>query len=606
MKHRLLLFLLSAIQIFAAYAQTFKAQIESRGGYYSLIFTVSSSSAEGFTPPSLAAFEVLSGPNTSVSNSIEVVNGSVSRKSSTTYTYIVSPRKSGRITIGPATVKVNGRTLRSNSVAFNAQASTAGNGRGQGGGNGSAHSSQSHADENVQPQQAGSPVTMRDLYIDVVSSRTKVREQEAVLLTYRIHARTGVVLQGTSLAQKPDFKGLISQEIPLPGNQIETVLEHKNGTTYRTGTILQYVIFPQHSGKLTIPSITFGTTVIQQERDIDPVDAFFNGGGTIGVNVKRTVAPLTLNIEPLPQPRPSGFSGAVGKFTIKGELLNKTLRTNDAATYRITIEGTGNLKLITAPSIVFPKDFDTFDAKSNEQSSITAEGQKGKVTFDYTFIPQNVGQYTLPAVSFIYFDTESGSYKTLNTQSLKLNVEKGNSSKSQSDRTLQLMRSDIAPLHTEKAASLLAWGTAAYWLSFLGIALVGILSLSWVSRYARNRSDIGRERVRTAARRALKALDKCAKQMSTTESADFYASISRTLIGYLSDTFGVGQSELTSDTIASLLAEAKVDTEVTNRLIALLESCRYAAYAPGASENKASVSQEAADIIRILDKGIHH
>lgn len=246
MKHRLLLFLLSTLQIFAAYAQTFKAQIESRGGYYSLIFTVSSSSAEGFTPPSLAAFEVLSGPNTSVSNSIEVVNGSVSRKSSTTYTYIVSPRKSGRITIGPATVKVNGRTLRSNSVAFNAQASTAGNVRGQGGGNGSPHSSQSKADENVQPQQAGSPVTMRDLYIDVVPSRTKVREQEAVLLTYRIHARMGVVLQGTSLAQKPDFKGLISQEIPLPGNQIETVPEHKNGTTYRTGTILQYVIFPHH------------------------------------------------------------------------------------------------------------------------------------------------------------------------------------------------------------------------------------------------------------------------------------------------------------------------------------------------------------------------
>lgn len=606
MKHILLTLFISLLPFLSLRAQTFKAQIEDVGGYYRLSYTVSSTDAEGFTPPSLAAFEVLSGPASSTYSSYTIVNGKASHTASTTYTYIVSPKKSGRVTIGPATVRVGNRTLRSNALTLQAQASDLSAGGSQGSGVRPAGHQSGGADAMDEVQQAGSPVTQRDLFIDVTPSRTRVREQEAVLLTYRIHARAGVALQGTSLAQKPDFKGLISQEIPLPGNQIQTTTERRNGTTYRTGTILQYVVYPQQSGKLTIPSITFSTTVLQQDHHIDIADAFFNGGGTIGVSVKRTVAPLTLQVDALPEPRPADFSGAVGRFTMRGELLNKTVRTNDAATYRITIEGTGNLKLITAPKIAFPKDFDTFDAKSNEQSRLTAQGQAGKITFDYTFIPQNVGDYTLPAVTVSYFDTESGRYRTLSTEAVRLHVEKGNLSKSQSDRALRLLHSDIRPLHPTVQSPLVEWGSGFYWLLLLAVVVVGCLAVAATAAYVRGRADVAGRRTRSALKRSLRVMAEARAADTGADRAEFYTAVSRALTGYLCDVTGLGQSEMDDNAIRRLLAGAGVGDEQIRSYLDLLETCRYAAYAPGAANDREAVYSRAVTLLTALDKQMRH
>lgn len=406
---------------------------------------------------------MLSGPSTSTFSNYQIINGHASHSETTTFTYILSARKSGKITIGPASIRVNGKSVHSNSVTLNAQANhSASNGP---------HSPNVGTNNSV--QQAGSSVTNNDLFIDVTPSRTTVHEQEAVLLTYRIHARVGVGLSNTSLTQKPDFKGLISQEIPLPGNQIQTYIEHRNGRTYRTGTILQYVVFPQTSGKLTIPSITFDCAVVQQDNTMDLADAFFNGGGTISVQVRRSVAPITLQVEALPQPRPAKFSGAVGKFNIQAQLLNKTIKTNYVATYRITLNGLGNLKLISAPQVKFPSDFDTYDAKTTDNTKATANGLHGQLTFDYTFVPRNVGDYAIPATEFVFFDTESNSYKTIRTQAITLHVEKGERSNADVDKQLALLKSDIRPLHTSPSA-LLEWGTWPFRLLFAIIIIIAL------------------------------------------------------------------------------------------------------------------------------------
>ena len=268
MKQRIVLFLTLSLTALLAAAQSFTAKVEPAGGYYRLTFTVASDGVEDFTPPNLSAFEKLSGPMPSTFSSFQMINGRTSHESSTTYTYILSPKKSGKLTIGPATVKVKGKVLRSAPITLHA---TAANPSGSGSQSGQKQQGRNEDDEQIEVQQAGSAVSQRDLFIDMTPSRTRVMEQEAVLLTYRIHVRVGVGLSNTQLTTKPDFKGLISHELPLPGSQIQMTVERHNGTTYRTGTILQYVIFPQQAGKLTIPSITFDCTVVQQDRTLNPI-----------------------------------------------------------------------------------------------------------------------------------------------------------------------------------------------------------------------------------------------------------------------------------------------------------------------------------------------
>ncbi len=586
-----------------AWSQRFSASIEDVGGYYRLSFTINASGVSGFTPPSLSAFEILSGPSSYSSSNYQMINGKTSHSESTTYTYVLSARKSGHVTIGPASISVNGRTIRSNSISVNVQ------GGSSQGGNASSHQSNRQASASQQAsngvQQAGSPVTQRDLFIDVTPSRTRVKEQEAVLLTYRIHSRVGVGLSNTSLVQKPDFKGLISQEIPLPGNQIQTNLEHRGNATYRTGTILQYVVFPQKSGNIVIPSITFNCAVVQQDNTMDLADLFFNGGGTMSVQVNRTVPQITLHVDPLPSPRPANFSGAVGKFSISGKMLNPTVKTNDVATYRITLSGLGNLKLITAPSINFPKDFDTYDAKTNDNTKVSTNGLHGELTFDYTFVPRNVGDYTIPSVSFVYFDTATNSYQTLHTQPIHLHVAKGERSNADVDKQLALLKSDIRPLHETETGSIFAWGETGFWilvaLWFIAVFAVWYFTNAWNL----SRADIVGRKQRNAGKQTMKRLRAAQGILSGKASGDFHAAVINALYGFIADTFNIGQADLNTESIQAKLSERGIDAALTDRLLKLIETCQYAQYAPGSSQDKQATFDEAVSVINSLTHELH-
>lgn len=584
----------------AALAQSFKARIEPAGNYYRLTYTVSSTDAEAFTAPSLSEFEVLSGPNESKMSSMQVINGSISKSESTTYTFILAARKSGKVTIGPATVRVGRKTLRSNAVQASLHESGSPSSQQ---GRSSQHNSGSAAAPTSGLQQAGSPVTQRDLFIDVTPSRTKVHEQEAILLTYRIHSRIGVGLSNTQLVSTPDFKGFISQDIPLPNNQIQTTIEHRAGGTYRTGTLLQYVLFPQQSGRITVPGMTFDCTVVQQEGGLDLIDAFFNGGGNIGVTVKRTVAPLTIDVEALPQPKPATFSGAVGHFDMKGELLNQNVRTNDVSTYRITLGGVGNMKLITAPKMAFPKDFDSYDPKTNQNTKTTAQGLTGQITFDYTFVARNVGKYTIPSVAFTYFDTESNSYRTLHTAPITIDVKQGERSNSDVEHQLALLHSDIRGTHGVESFGERPWLSFGHWslpVAALLLVLAFVLAQWFFKSYINGHRDTAENRQRHAAKRSSKLLDEARAHLGDADTQTFYALTSRALYGFVADFYRLPHAEMSKDAIRATLSEKGVDDTDIRQLIDVLDECEMAQYAPSSEASRQDAYDKACHIIQKL------
>ena len=581
----------------SAYAQSFRASVEDVGGYYRLSFSVNTAGASNFTPPSLKDFEVLSGPSESTSSSYTYINGHSSHSQSTTYTYILSARKSGRISIGSASIRVGGKVVRSHPIVLNAAA-------GSNVSNSHGGTSQPTTQARSQVQQAGSPVTARDLFIDVTPSRTRVKEQEAILLTYRIHARVGVALSNTSLTQKPDFKGLISQEIPIPGNQIQTSIEHRGGTTYRTGVILQYVVFPQKSGRIIIPSITFDCAVVQQDNTMDLADAFFNGGGTIGVQVRRTVPVLSIQVDPLPEPRPANFSGAVGKFAIKAAVTTPSVKTNDVGNYRITLTGLGNLKLITAPKVNFPKDFTSYDAKTTDNTKINNNGLNGQLVFDYTFVPRNVGDYTIPATEFVFYDTETGAYKTIKTEPIKLHVAKGSNSGSDIDKKMALLNSDICNLHDIDDAPCWAWGSLPYAVLVLIVVLLLIAFVYVTNVWINNQKDVVGMKKRTATKRSLKCLKKADEILQKRSDDNFYAAITQALTGFVADTFNLETSDISIEKLKDILAKKGIEPQVVNDYADLLNTCQYAQFAPNTTENNAEVYKKATEILTSIERGL--
>src|SRR5574344_1855628 len=165
------------------------------------------------------ALEVLMGPSTSVQSSYQMLNGHTSSSSSVTYTYILSADKNGSFKIPAAHVTVGGRTISSNIVHVRVSGQARGN---------SGSAQQQSGSSQQQMRAAGSHISGKDLFIKVSANKSRVHEQEPVLLTYKVYTLVDLTqLEG----KMPDLQGFHTQEVPLP-QQKSFRMENHNGRNY--------------------------------------------------------------------------------------------------------------------------------------------------------------------------------------------------------------------------------------------------------------------------------------------------------------------------------------------------------------------------------------
>lgn len=568
----------------------------SVGENFRLTYTVNTQNAKDFRIGNIPdALEVITGPYTSSQSSFQMVNGHTSSTSSITYTFILCASKNGVFTVSPAHINVNGKRIASNAVKIRVS--------GQSQNNGGAPRMHDESADEPRLRDAGTPISGRDLFIKVSANKRRVHEQEPVLLTYKVYTLVDLTqLEG----KMPDLTGFHTQEIPLP-QQKSFHIERVNGRPYRCVTWSQYVMYPQMTGKLEIPSITFNGTVIQQNRNVDPFEAFLNGGSGY-IEVKRAIkAPgMTIQVDPLPK-RPNNFSGGVGKFNISAQINKNEVNANDPITIRVVVGGIGNLKLIKQPVINFPKDFDKYDAKITDKTKLTTNGVEGNMIYDFLAVPRNQGKYVIPAIEFVYYDVEANAYKTIKTQSFNLNVAKGNGSASTSVDYSDLRDKDIHPIkegdYDIQDIHNIFYGSASYWiiLTILFVIFVGVLII--FRKRAIDNADITKLKVKKANRIATKRLRYANMLMLKNEHEKFYDEVLRALWGYVGDKLNINVEELSKDNISEKLTQKNVDEKTISMFIQAVDECEYNRYAPGDIKGNMSQTFEAAmtAIIRIED-----
>ncbi|MCM1079982.1 MAG: BatD family protein [Bacteroidales bacterium] len=567
-------------------AQTISVSVPQQvavGEQFKLMYTIQTQDVKGFRGGNVPdGIDVLMGPSTSTQSSFQMINGHTSSSSSITYTYILSAEKVGTYTIGAARAKVSGKNAVSKAVRIKvsgqAQAIHSGGGM------------QQHP--GAQIRQAGSKISGNDLFIKVTANKKTVHEQEPILLTYKVYTQVELTqLEG----KMPDLKGFHTQEIPLP-QQKSFHIENVNGRPYRCVTWSQYVMYPQMTGKLEIPSITFKGIVVQENTNVDPFEAFFNGGsGYIEVKRNITAHSVLVNVEPLPS-RPAGFSGGVGKFSISGSVNKKTVATNDPVTLRIVISGNGNLKLIKQPVVKFPKDFDTYSPKSTDKTKLTGNGLEGSMIYDYLFVPRHQGTYTIPAVEFTYYDIAANAYKTIKThpQTITVSPGKGTSNtvadfSEKEDDILGLRHADEHTLRKN-----IIFGSIAY-QSIIAAIILGCIVLIWIFRNrAIVNADIVGMKGRKANKIATKRLKRAAKLMRAQKESEFYDEVLRALWGYVGDKLNIPVSELSRENITERLADSNVGKGIISIFVDAIDECEYARYAPGEALGKMSAVYEKA------------
>ncbi|MCK9641212.1 MAG: BatD family protein [Prolixibacteraceae bacterium] len=567
-------------------------QVVELGEQFRLAFSVNAN-GQNLKLPNLSDFDVLMGPSTSQSTSFQIINGVSSQSVSYSYLYVLRAKKEGRFTINPGSITVDGTEYTSNSQSIEVV-------------KGSAKPSTGGVDE---PTSTPGTVSKKDLFVRMNLDRRSLYKGEHLTATIKIYSK--VNLNGFEDISIPNFEGFWSQDIQLP-QQISLQRETYNGEIYNVGTLKKTLLFPQQTGNITIGPVKIDCIVQQRvKRSQSMFDDFFDSFA----NVKATITsdPVSISVSPLPTP-PTGFSGAVGKFDIRSSITAKSVRENDAITIKLDVTGNGNIKLINPPKISFPADFEVYDPKTNSNFSSSEQGLNGNITFEYLFLPRFAGTYTIPAVNFVYFDTDSKRYVTKTTEEYQIKVAKGDGSRAQTvnavaKEDLKQIGSDIRYIKTSvsklQVKGYTFFGSFAFYLLYIGgiLTLLAIYLLN--QKRIRENANVARMKNKKASKVALKRLKEASQHLHAGSNEKFYESITRAFWGYLSDKLTIPASELSREKASDELAKHEVTATIIERFVQILDTCEFARFAPGGGSAKMKeLFEEATEVMSVMEKEI--
>lgn len=575
------------------------------GGKFQLVYQLTGASSPGsFNAPSVEGAKKIyqSAPQAigSFSSSYSVNGKVVEQSSGKMYRYTVTYKaeKEGRLKVGSASVSLGSRKISAPGL----QMTVGSEHRQQQTPQSILHQLQSRGVNAEDPFSQGEEkeVSSRDLFVRIEMSKSRVYEQQAVVCTVKLY--TKFPIKEFMPLQQPEYTGFLIEDI-TPKMAGTPRVENYNGQNYYTAILRKSILYPQKSGKLTINSGEFDVIPVQRRVYVGLNSAIAVPVDGDKLRIKSNSA--SVNITPLPSPSPAGFTGAVGEFSIKDAISPAQLKTFATANYTVTVSGSGNIKYIKAPTIGFPKEFDSFDPQNSIKTSSDGDDVHGSITFTYQFIPQQVGEFSIAEGEFVYFNPNTGKYETLKIPAHKLSIAKGSGQPSNANADGEQM-TDIHPVHSgdmhlSKAHTLLL-DTLGYWLLIIVPFIAFVSVLIYYRKLVKERANVQLMRVKRASKVAQKRLKRARRHMEAADHTAFYAEVLTAVWGYLSDKLGIPVSELNKENIDAELEVYGVNAELRSQLLALLEKCEFAQYAPELPGNDMrTIFDEAATIMNKLE-----
>lgn len=584
----ILLFLFTGLMGFGQDVE-FSADTKSpvkEGERFRLVYSVNAEGS-GFSPPKMEGFRVLSGPNRSSQSSIQIINGKVTRSVNYEYYFILQAMDEGEFTIESATITVDGKEYKSNSLNIRVEKGNATTGRTAG----------RSSTENKQLE--GIDEEFAFLRAEVSEPKPMLGEQ--VIVTYKLYYRVNIT--DYAISQSPSYPGCWSQDI-TDDRQTPQQTEMVNGKRYRVAEIYKEAIFPQKTGKIETKPMEFQIVARvknDSRRSRDPFESFFDDSFFGGRSVKRSLTsnPLTLDVKPLPQQgKPMSFNGAVGDFKVSSSIDKKKVLVNDAITLSVKVSGKGNVKLIDAPKVSFPPDFEVYDPEvSSNISTSSLSGVSGSKTIKYLLIPRVAGAFNIKPQDFSYYDMDAGKYKTINLPEYEITVDEGDQKASEgitirsgSKQDIKYLGEDIRFIKTEfkkldKRGDYF-FGSQKFYMVIAIPVLVFIIILVIVFINRKRKGNTLLQNERQATKIAKKRLKSSKEFLKKGESANFYQALSEAIWGYIAYKFSIPRSELSVDTVRSKLSDKNTDENIIDEFIEVLDACEYARFAPGDKEKK--------------------
>ena len=539
---------------------------------------------DNFNPPNFSNFQVVGGPNQSVSKSW--VNG-VSQFSKT-YSYFLAPKSQGTFTLSQATIEVDGQIYKTTPTKITVTSAVS---RPQDG---------SNADY----------VASENIHLVAEVSKTNPYLNEAITVIYKLYVSPNTGVSNWREIDNPKYSDFWSQNIDIKGLKIQN--GRYDGEDYRFVELRKTVLYPQKSGKLKIEPLSLDITV---DVPTNRRDIF---GGRLMTQVHKTVSAgeRTINVKELPENgRPDDFKGAVGSFNFKVTTSKTELKASESLDLNVEVSGNGNLKLFELPKVVLPSSLEVYEPEHNEEVRTSLNGMQGRISDNYTVVPQFKGKYPIPSISFSYFDLKTESYKRISSEEIVIDVTQGPNnalaqtqpSASGSDKQPVVLNNDqFAFIKTktnlEPINSSHFFKTKLFWGSLLVPFLMIPLAMVFRKQKAVRDADVTGNKIRKADKLARKYLGAAKKALGQKEA--FYVALEKALHNYLKAKLNIETGDLSKDKIQELLSTRQVEPGVVSEFTSLLESCELARYTPSTEVTMKQDYDKAAGTISLIDKQI--
>jgi len=539
---------------------------------------------DNFVPPNFEAsgFRVVGGPSQSISQSW--INGRSSFQKS--YTYILLPLKKGNLVIKQAVIEINGQLYKTLPIKINVTNAV------------------------QQPNDPNEPATVsadNNLYLVADISKTSPYVNEPITVVYKLYFSYNIGITNWRELNKPKYNDFWSQNIDI--KQLVAEEGMFKGERYRYVVLRKTVLYPQKAGKLEIEPLSL---------DIDCQvprgrPNFFGQVQLVDDSKRVSAGSKVISVKPLPEAgKPDDFSGAVGKFNFKVTPSRTGLKFGESLDLDVSVTGTGNLKLFSLPKPEVPSTLEMYDPEHTENVSTPLTGMTGSISDKYTIIPQSKGNFPIKPMRFTYFDLSSGSYKTITSPEIMLNVLDGpglsNSSPVVSGTNKISVTANKAFAFIKQKTTLkpiesndFLGSGMFYSLMILPFLVIPALILFRKRKEAEDADIVGNKKKKSNAL-AKKYLSEAQKQINHKEP--FYIALEKAMHNFLKAKLSIETSDMSKDKISEILLSRNANSETIFDFITLTENCELARYAPSTSVTIQQDYDKAVEIISSLEKQI--
>ena len=537
---------------------------------------------DNFNQPSFEGFKIIAGPSQQVSQSW--VNGKSSFEK--IYSYYLLPTQKGNLIIRQASIEYNGQIYKTSPIKINVTSAV------------------------EQPKDPNDTQVSADdnIYLVADISKTNPYINEPITVVYKLYFSYNIGITNWRELDKPKYNDFWSQNIDI--KQLVGEEGMFKGEKYRFVVLRKTVLYPQKSGKLVIEplSLDIDVQLPTNRRDMFGRVVVTNGNKRVSAGAK------TIAVRALPEAgKPADFSGAVGKFDFRVTPSKTKLKSGESLDLVVSVSGSGNMKLFNLPKPVVPNSLEMYDAVHNEKVNTTLSGMSGKISDSYTIIPQFKGNYPIKPLQFSYFDLGSGTYKTISSPEIMINVLEGPSANDQVATTTSgnsknvissseqfkfiKLKSDLVSMNNDDFLG----SNLFYGLLFLPFLILPAIVLFKKKKDAID-SDVFGNRIKMNNRLAKKYLSEAKKQINNKEP--FYVALEKAMHNFLKAKLHIETSEMSKSNIQELLISRNASPETVIDFIALTENCELARFALSSSTAIHQDFDKAVLIISDLEKQI--